>query len=475
MISIDTNGQNVTFATALTSSGGTLTLNDTNGGPGTLTLTGGGGSSWGNTYSGGSTVNAGTLKLNLTSQSNGTALSLGTVTVNSSGTLQLFTSVSNNTALLSTGTIFTGAGVITVVAGTGDVDFWGPGPGATVVKNFSGLIDVKTGTLSDQTDGGGATAWSTSTTGMTLEVDSGALFDLRTDSPVVGGLTGSGTIGSTYNSQTLTVGANNATGATFGGVIQNLLTGSPGYSARGQVIALTKIGTGTQILSGANTYSGGTTVSGGNLLQGVANALGSTNGALTVNTGGTLDLGGFALGVGNLTGTGGTITDTGAGATLMIGTGNGGGGNYAGVIQDGTGSLSLTKIGTATITLSGIAANTYSGLTTVSAGSLVASKSAGVVAIPGNITLNNVTTSNLWFTANGQLGGSGVLTYSGASSNARFYLEGTTQSLAGINESNAIGIIENSESGVAGPSNSGTGTLTLTGSGSYSFNGYLRT
>ena len=50
------NGQAVTFATALTSSGGTLTLSDTAGG-GTLTL------SRVNTYAGGTTINAGTLNV----------------------------------------------------------------------------------------------------------------------------------------------------------------------------------------------------------------------------------------------------------------------------------------------------------------------------------------------------------------------------------------------------------------------------
>jgi autotransporter-associated beta strand protein len=50
---IDTNGQNITFATALTSSGGTLTKSGT----GTLTLSGT------HTYTGGTTVNGGTLAL----------------------------------------------------------------------------------------------------------------------------------------------------------------------------------------------------------------------------------------------------------------------------------------------------------------------------------------------------------------------------------------------------------------------------
>jgi autotransporter-associated beta strand protein len=56
-ISVDTNGRNVTFATGLTSSGGSLSLNDTSVTPGTLTL------SAANTYSGATNVTAGTLQI----------------------------------------------------------------------------------------------------------------------------------------------------------------------------------------------------------------------------------------------------------------------------------------------------------------------------------------------------------------------------------------------------------------------------
>ena len=81
------NGQAVTFATALTSSGGTLTLSDTAGG-GTLTL------SKVNTYAGGTTINAGTLNVSSTGSI------AGNVTVNG-GVLKL----DNTTALASGATL----------------------------------------------------------------------------------------------------------------------------------------------------------------------------------------------------------------------------------------------------------------------------------------------------------------------------------------------------------------------------------
>jgi len=66
---------------------------------------------------------------------------------------------------------------------------------------------------------------------------------------------------------------------------------------------------------------------------------------------------------------------------------------FSGVIANWTGSTavnnSLTKTGVGTVTLSGASANTYGGLTTVSAGVLNLNKTAGVNAIAGNLTVGN--------------------------------------------------------------------------------------
>ena len=125
-------------------------------------------------------------------------------------------------------------------------------------------------------------------------------------------------------------------------------------------------------LSAANSYSGGTTVSGGMLRMSVAGTLGASSGSLTLSGSGILDLNGTSQLVGNLTGSGGTILNNGSGlATLTTGSGDNGGGDYLGVIADnnaGTGTVAVAKIGAGTITLSG--ANTYSGGTSVSNGTL---------------------------------------------------------------------------------------------------------
>ena len=80
---------------------------------------------------------------------------------------------------------------------------------------------------------------------------------------------------------------------------------------------------------------------------------------------GQLDMNSFSLTVGDLQGSG-TITSIAAGAvTLTVGSDNLSS-TFAGIIQNGSGSVALTKNGTGTLTLSG--SNSYSGLTTISAG-----------------------------------------------------------------------------------------------------------
>jgi autotransporter-associated beta strand protein len=115
---------------------------------------------------------------------------------------------------------------------------------------------------------------------------------------------------------------------------------------------------------GANTYTGENIINAGSVRTAYTTSLGDIANQLTVNTGATLNMSGTDLTVGNLTGTGGIINA--AGRTLTIGQGDNGGGNYQGSIQGTNGKL--TKTGTNTITLSG--ANTYTGVTTVSAGTL---------------------------------------------------------------------------------------------------------
>jgi fibronectin-binding autotransporter adhesin len=145
---------------------------------------------------------------------------------------------------------------------------------------------------------------------------------------------------------------------------------------------------GTLILSTANTYTAGTIIDMGDTLQlSGSGTLGATTGPLSIiNTNatglGVLDLNGTSQTVGNLSGTGGTIQNSASSttSTLTIGNGNNGGGNFAGAIASGGGTLVLAKVGTGVITLSG--ANTYTGTTLISNGTLALNGSGSIVNTP---------------------------------------------------------------------------------------------
>ena len=127
---------------------------------------------------------------------------------------------------------------------------------------------------------------------------------------------------------------------------------------------LTKEGDGTLTVSGTSTYAGATTVNDGVLLAGAANAF-SPNSAYTIGASGTLRLNGLANAIGSLFGSGIVQNNhASAAATLTVGAGN-----FSGTLQNGgAAALAVTKNTTGTLTLAGD--STYTGNTTVSAGTL---------------------------------------------------------------------------------------------------------
>jgi autotransporter-associated beta strand protein len=262
-----------------------------------------------NTYGGGTTINAGTLQLG-----NGGASGsiLGNVT-------------NNGTFVINRADTFTFGGVI-----SGSGAFAQIGPGTTILaaaNTYSGGTAINAGVLAVAADANlGAASGGLAFGGGTLQFLSGF-----TTSRAVTLNAGGGTFDTNGNS------------ATLAGVIG----GSGG---------LTKIGDGTLVLAGANTYSGGTTLAGGTLRLANNSALGT--GALTT-TGSVVD---YANGV--------TIANpiviNSNTTQLQVTSGTA---TQAGAISELNGPRPLEKIGAGMLVLTG--ASSYSGPTTVSAGTLM--------------------------------------------------------------------------------------------------------
>ncbi len=300
-------------------------------GTGTVTLSGV------NTYTGGTTLTAGTLAA---ASDNNLGGASGGLTFNG-GTLQVmgtsWTSTNRAVSLQAGGGTFdiedaaNNFAVTQGVAGAGGLTKSGSGTlTLSGANSYTGATTVSAGTLvvaNDNTGGG------------TTTVDVGAGLQIGT-----GGVSGS-LAGDIVNNGTLVVDRSNAFD------LANVISGTG---------SLTKNGAGTLTLSGVNSYTGGTTVSAG---------------ILTLT--------------GDNTGSGTTTVD--AGAVLQIGTG-GTSGNLAGDIANNgalvvnrsdalnlanaiSGAGSLMKSGAGTLTLSG--ANSYTGATTVSAGTLTQGAAGG--------------------------------------------------------------------------------------------------
>ncbi len=188
--------------------------------------------------------------------------------------------------------------------------------------------------------------------------------------------------------------------------------------------ALIKSGSGTWTLNSANTYTGLTTITAGTLTEGVSNAI--STGGLTVN-GATavFDLGANhsdSVGTVTLDG-GGSITGTGTSTLTSTGTFEMKSGSASATLA-GSG-IALNKTTSGTVTLTGI--NTYTGLTTITAGTLAEGVSNAIST--GGVTVNGAT--------------------------AVFDL--------GANHSDSVGIVTLD----GGGSITGTGTSTLTSTGSF--------
>jgi fibronectin-binding autotransporter adhesin len=325
-----------------------------------------------NTYTGTTTISAGTIQYGINN-----AINTGAVEV-SGGTLNIGTfSDAVGTVTLSNNGIITGTtGVLTgssyaMQSGTASAILGGTGAltkttGGTVtlsgVNTYTGVTSINAGILSVATIGNGGVAGN-------IGAATAAAGNL-----VLGGgtLEYTGASASTNRAYTLTTGTTSTIDVVAGA--NTLTLGAASANTNG---ALTKTGVGTLLLSAANLYTGLTTVSEGSLLYGINSAL--SNGPVTVN-GGIYDIATFTDAVGTVTLVNGTIAGT---TGVLTGT------SYA--MQNGNasailaGGVTLTKTTGGTVTLSGT--NTYSGLTTISAGTLIAANTQALGTVAGAVNL----------------------------------------------------------------------------------------
>ncbi|EAX5779266.1 AIDA autotransporter-like protein ShdA, partial [Salmonella enterica subsp. enterica serovar Senftenberg] len=365
----------------------------------------------------------------------------------------------------------------------------------------------------------------------TGDVTNDAVLELNTGGDFDNAISGSGQVVKSGDEMLTLSGSNTYTGGTTisggtlvasnvealgsGDVTDNatleLNTGGDFDNNIGGTGSVVKSGDKTLTLSGANSYTGGTTISGGTLVVSNVEALGSgdvtDNATLELNTGGdfdnniggtgsvvksgdeTLTLSGANSYTGGTTISGGTLVATNVEA---LGTGDitdnatlelNAGGDFTNNIG-GTGSV--VKSGDKTLTLSGT--NTYRGGTLISDGTLVASnvEALGTGNVTDNATLELSTggdfANNIGGTGSVVKSGDKTLTLSGANS----YTGGTTISggtLVASNvealgsgditdnatlELNTGGDFDNAISGSGQVVKSGDKTLTLSGANSYS-------
>jgi fibronectin-binding autotransporter adhesin len=441
-------------------------------GPNVITFTGL------NTFTGPTTITQGTLSLSGT----GSISTSNIVTVNSPGTLSISDTSSGATVkdLTGSGTVTLGTQTLTInetststfsgsIQGLGNVSLTGPGPVARILtltgtNLYTGSTSILASTLA--LSGSGSIAPSSS-----LAISSGAAFSISgtTSGATIQTISGAGSV--TLGDQALTVIQNSD--QTLSGVI----SGTNG--------SFLKAGSSTLTISGtSNTYSGTTGVVAGTLRSGATNSLSPNSSVVfTDATSALLDLNDFDNAVPNISGggTSGGWIDLGT-ATLTVGSANANA-TFSGIIYDNSEGGSLTKLGTGALGLGGL--NTYSGTTTISAGSLKAeienafSPNSTVTlanTLGAALDLNdfaneipNVTGGGLiggWINLGSGILGSGILTTGSASVDATY--DGKIYGTGGIIKTGTATFTLTNPSTYTGTTVIESGTLALTNLGSIS-------
>ena len=371
---------------------------------GTLLITGA------NTYSGGTTIEDGTISLGSETALGSGTISFANISSSVAGILQYTSGITTdysgqistagaqrviidtNSANVTFATGLAGAGTVLTKLGDGTLTLSGTNTYTGDTTAFGGTLAVATG------------GSITSTTGNLL-VGAGT-FSVSGGAVSVANVTANGgnvavSSGTLNASAVLTLGDD-----TFGAPNTSTMTvGGGSVTAGSTVLGSTASSSGTLIVSGGSfTSTGDLTVgvNGSGLLQADTAGTIAVGGTLTTAAGSTIDIrsgGTLRIGLGGTSGT--LIGDlTLGGGTLVFDRSDDS--TYGGIL-DGSGSM--TKAGAGTLTLTG--ENNFSGLTTISTGTL----QIGDGTTTGSITGDVVT---LAFNRPDALGYAGAITGSGA-------------------------------------------------------------
>ena len=254
---VDTTANNYTFAGGSIAGGASLIKKGT----GTLVL------STANTYGGGTTVSNGVIQLNTANAISGTGA--GNVTVVSPGMVDLSGNndaidalVGNGTQTLSGANTYTGA--TTLNAGTLAVaNYYALGSGLSPVTINNGVIDMQSSLLIGTLAGAGTIENNSTTTQNTLVITNTSTYN-----GVIADGTGGGTVDVVVTSGTLRLnGTSTYTGGTYVGTGVTLALGpSPGQAGTGGIIvsngatvaAASAGSTASQVINNITTVSGAT-------------------------------------------------------------------------------------------------------------------------------------------------------------------------------------------------------------------------
>jgi len=389
-------------------------------------------------------------------------------TISGGTSLTTPTSVATELTIYTSGTSVISTPILTATSQAG-ISVFGPGAldfSSSAGNSFTGGLRINNSTViaNNNNQLGGTTAAIT-LTGGTLQTS------------------GTVALGGGTRAITLALGQNQP-GGTF-----NVTSGTTTYqnsSTSSNILSgtsLTKTGAGTLVLSGntTNTYTGGTFVNVGTLQLGASSML-ATTGAVTTG-GGTFDIQTFSNTVGAVTLAGGSIIGT---SGVLTGIAYNVQSGSASANLAGTGAA-LTKTTSGTVPLNGT--NTYTGVTTVSAGTLQFAKQVALY--------NNNTAGTGWTAANINVASGATLAFNvdsagtagftstslntlltnisvassataGLQSGAILGFDTSTATGGTFTQGNAIANSTGANGGAIGVTKLGTGTLTLNQNNTYS-------